>query len=117
MELKTIKQEKNVFLHREESLIEIVSKTNPSFEDVKKQLETDSELTVVKKIGNSFGRNKFIVEIFVYDSKENKDKIEKIPRAQAKKLAVAAPKPAPEPTVAPVADPASTEEVNVEKTE
>jgi ribosomal protein S24E len=84
--MKILKQEKNPFLHREEFSIEIQADSNPSFEDVKKDLGKDPELSVVKKISSSFGKKVFNAEVFVYDSKELKDKIEVIPKKQRKKL-------------------------------
>jgi len=77
MKSKIISQNKNPFLHREEFVIEIQADTNPSFEDIKKELGKDNDLTVVKKINSGFGTNIFTAEVFVYDSKELKDKIEK----------------------------------------
>jgi ribosomal protein S24E len=93
MKTKIIKQEKNPFLHREEYLIEIESKNTPSFDEIKKQLGKE-ELCIVKKINSNFGRHKFSAEVFVYDSKDFKDKLEKIPRAQKKKESQAQEKPA-----------------------
>lgn len=87
MEMKIIKQQKNPFLHREEYSLQIKAPKTPSFADVKKELAKDEELTVVKKVEGNFGRDIFNVEAFVYNSKENKNKIEKISRKQRRKLA------------------------------
>ena len=76
MKTQILKQEKNPFLNREEITLEIESLANPSFEDVKNEIGKDAELTVVKKIEGHFGRGKFTAKIFVYDSKEAKEKIE-----------------------------------------
>ena len=90
MEYKIIKQTKNPFLNREEILIEIKSNSNPSYDEIKKELKKDNELTIVKKINSNFGRNTFEAEVFVYESKKIKDDVEKIPRKQKKKLEEAA---------------------------
>lgn len=84
--MEIIKQTKNPFLNREEILIKINSNSNPTIEEIKKEIKKDGELTVVKKIGGGFGRKTFDVEVFVYDSKKAKDEVEKIPRRIKKKL-------------------------------
>ncbi|MDO8517377.1 MAG: hypothetical protein Q7S33_04615 [Nanoarchaeota archaeon] len=86
MEYKIIKQTKNPFLNREEIMIEIKSDSNPSYDEIKKELKKDNELTIVKRIQSNFGRKTFEAEIFVYGSKESKDNVEKIARKQKKKL-------------------------------
>lgn len=77
VESKIIKQEKNPLLGREEYMIEITSNTNPSFDDVKKIVGKDENLTIVKGIKGNFGRNIFTAEVYVYDSLEQKKKVEK----------------------------------------
>jgi|GEM_PF-6006469 len=86
MEHKIIRHEKNPFLSRDEYTIEIVSDTNPSFEDAKKIVNKDMKLSVVKKIINNFGRKLFTAEVFVYDSKKDMDRIETIPKKVKKKM-------------------------------
>ena len=81
--MKILKQEKNVLLDREEFFLELESKTNPSFDEVKKALGKDEELTVVKGIKGGFGNQVFNSEVFVYGSKESKKKIE--PKVKSKK--------------------------------
>ncbi len=82
MKTQILKQEKNPFLNREEITLEIEALANPSFEDVKNEIGKDAELTVVKKISGHFGRGRFIAEVFVYDSKEAKEKIEVLSKKQ-----------------------------------
>lgn len=86
MEHKILKQEKNPLLHREEYSIEIQSDTNPSFEDVKKIIGKDAEVVVIKSINGNFGRDIFLVEALVYNSKKDRETVEKIPRKIKKKL-------------------------------
>ena len=97
MESKIIKQEKNPFLDREELTLEITNEVAPSFDEVKTELGAalgipsaegkDVDLTVVKKINTGFGKQVFVVEAVVYDSKEAKEKIETIPQKVRKKMA------------------------------
>lgn len=98
MEFKILKQVKNPFLHREEYTVQMDSESNPSFADVKKELGTKEELTIVKKVDANFGRHTFNADVVVYDSQENMNKVEKISRKQRRKLAeeakAAAAKPA-----------------------
>ena len=62
MESKIIRQMKNPFLHREEYVLEIGGDVNPSFDEVKKIVGKEEGLTVVKKVGNNFGRNVYASE-------------------------------------------------------
>ena len=87
MESKIIKENKNPFLERTEFTLEIKNKTAPSFDEVKTELKKDVDLTVIKKVNTNFGRQVFIVEAVVYDSKEAKEKIETIPQKVRKKIA------------------------------
>ena len=86
MKLKIIKQEKNPFMEREEFVLEIENEVAPSFEEVKTELKKDLELTVVKKVNTSFGKQTFLVEVVVYDSMDAKNKVEVIPKKIRKKM-------------------------------
>jgi len=88
MNHKIIKQHKNLFLNREEYVIEIESEANPSFEDAKKSIgkENSDELVIVKKIANKFGRKTFIAEVVVYNSLDAKNNVETIPKKVRKKM-------------------------------
>ena len=85
MNSKLISQNKNPFLHREEIILEIESNTAPSFENIKKEIGKDPDLTTIKKINSNFGRHTFTAEVFIYDSKQAKDKLEKTPKSAEKK--------------------------------
>ena len=97
METKITKQFKNPFLHREEFAMEIKSNVSPSSADVKKEIGQNEELTVVKRIDGNFGKHGFNAVAVVYDSKENKDKIEKISRKARRKIAEEAKKAVAQP--------------------
>ena len=87
MKSKIIKQVENPFLERDEFLFEVTNETLPTKEDIIKELGKDPELTVIKKINNNFGKNSFIVKIYVYKSKESKKKYTIIPKKVRLKLA------------------------------
>lgn len=82
-------------MHREEITLGIESDINPSFEQVREIIGKDKDLVVVKGVKSGFGSHSFIAEVFVYDSKENKDGVEKIPRKTKLKMAEAAKAAAP----------------------
>jgi len=113
MKSKIIKQEKNPLLHREEILMEIEADSNPNLEDVKKEIGKDAELTVVKKIENHFGSNRFIADVVVYDNKEFMKRIEPVSK-KSKEGGETAPDPAPE--VVKVEEAPKVEEKPVEET-
>ena len=94
MESKIISQIKNNSLNREEYVLDVSSDKNPSKTDIAESLGKDAELTVVKKIKGSFGKNKFDVEAVVYNTKVDKDKIEVTLRKVRKKLVAEAKKAA-----------------------
>jgi ribosomal protein S24E len=94
MEHKILKQSKNPFLKREEFALQINAGKNPSFADVRAALGKDENLVVVKSINGNFGRDSFSAEAVVYNSAEDKNKVEKISRKQRKKIAEEAKKSA-----------------------
>lgn len=86
MKSEIIKQEKNPFLKREEFTLQITSEAVPTEAEVKAELGKDESLTVVKKINTNFGKSSFITEAVVYNTKEDKEKIEVIPKKIRKKM-------------------------------
>ena len=86
MKIETINQQKNPFLKREELTIKIENDTTPSFDELKKQIGKNEDLTVIKKINTSFGKKIFIAEALIYDNQEAKNKIETIPKKIRKKM-------------------------------
>jgi ribosomal protein S24E len=87
MKSKIISQKKNPFLGREEILIEFENNTTPSYEEIKKSLGKNEDLTVIKKVRANFGRYKFVADVVVYEDKDRKDKVEVIPKKIRKKMA------------------------------
>lgn len=83
---KILSKQKNQFLNREEITLEIEAKSSPSIDAVKEEIGKNKDLIVVKNIRSSFGKNLFISDLVVYDSVENKERIEVVPRKVRKKL-------------------------------
>ena len=94
MESKTIKEFKNLSLNRTEYLLDVKADKNPSKAEIIDLLKSDAELTVVRKIEGSFGKDVFRVDVVVYKSAEDKKRVETIPRKVRKKLAEEAKKAA-----------------------
>ena len=86
MESKIISQKKNPLLKREEFVLEIVSESNPTKEQIVETVGKANELTVVKKISGNYGQAKFHTDVVVYDSVEAKDAVEIVPQKVRKKL-------------------------------
>lgn len=86
MGMKIIKQDKNVFLNRDEYLVEIEAEIAPSVAEVVKFLGKGEDVTVVKKIRGGFGKHKFVAEVDVYENRQVREEVEKIPRAMRKKM-------------------------------
>lgn len=86
MESKIIKQNKNLFLEREEIIIEIKNSVTPTFDEVKTEIGKPAELIVIKKINTNFGKQSFMIEAVVYDNVEAKEKIETVPQKVKKKI-------------------------------
>lgn len=86
-----LNEKSNVLLKRKEILFAVEAGANPGFDKVRKlaaeDMKTGEDLVVIKSLKNNFGTNRFVVEAFVYDSKEQKEKIE--PRVKEKKTGAA----------------------------
>lgn len=78
---------KNGLLKRREIVIEIKHGENPGNEGSRKmiaeQLKADESLIAIKKVEGNFGSDNFVIEAFIYDSAEARDKIE--PKKKEKK--------------------------------
>ncbi len=73
---------RNELFKRQELVAEIESEKNPGFEEVKKMIAESIGKPVenfdVKKIQGSFGKRKFMVEAYIYDSEEELKKMKKL---------------------------------------
>jgi ribosomal protein S24E len=86
MKLETINQKKNPFLGREEFVVEITGEAMPTKEGIVEGFGKDKELTVIRKLNSSFGNNKFVADIVVYDDVEAKQKYMTIPKKVRAKM-------------------------------
>ncbi len=84
MEIK--KDFKNDLLKRREIQFSIESEKNPGFEESKSKItekfKVEADNIAVKSIKNNFGTRTFLVDAFIYDSKESKERLE--PKAKVK---------------------------------
>lgn len=78
--MKIQKDFKNKLLKRREIVAVIEEQKNPGFDKVigelVNELKVDKELVAINKLDSRFGRNEFVIDAFVYDSIEDKNKIE-----------------------------------------
>ncbi|ENO11846.1 ribosomal protein S24E [Thermoplasmatales archaeon SCGC AB-539-C06] len=90
MGIKIIEKKENPLLARTKILAEIsFEKATPSNDEVKKQIasevKADENLVVVKNIYTQYGSTSAKVTAFVYNSKEDLEKIEPKPKKEEKK--------------------------------
>jgi ribosomal protein S24E len=81
MEIKDIKENKNLVFDRRELQAKLISEIAPSNKEViaflSKKLSAPEEGIKIKGIYGKFGSNEFKVEANIYKSKVEKDKIER----------------------------------------
>ena len=85
--MEIINDFRNELLKRREMEIKINQDGNPGFsgatDKIVEHLKADKESVVVRAVRSKFGENDFLIEAFVYDSGEDKEKAE--PRKKEKK--------------------------------
>jgi ribosomal protein S24E len=85
--MKTIMDFKNDLLKRREIKLIIEAQANPGFSNALKmiaeQFKSKEEEIVVKTVKSKFGRNTFLIDAFIYDSAQDKARIE--PKKKVKK--------------------------------
>ena len=85
----TTKQFHNTILKRKEIELSVESPSNPGFqkaaEMVASELKVAPETVALKAVRGNFGTNTFLIEAFVYESQEDKEKTE--PKKKVKKEA------------------------------
>lgn len=78
---------KNNLLKRREVSTIIEKRSNPGYEstlsDLAKNLNVDKNLIVIKSLKSKFGHNSFLVNAFIYNSVQDKERIE--PKKKVKK--------------------------------
>ena len=89
--MKSIKKMNNKLLKRDEITAILVEQGNPGLNKARSLLATElkvvEELISLKAVRSKFGSNEFTIEAFVYDSIEDKQRIEPQPKAAQKKEA------------------------------
>jgi ribosomal protein S24E len=87
--LKILKQRENPFFNRKEIEIivesKVAPKTSEAEEFIAKEFSTNSENVKIKKIKGKFGSNNFTIIANIYNSKEDKEKIEKPQKTKTEK--------------------------------
>lgn len=95
--MKAIKDLRNDLLNRREVKILIESSGNPGMVNAGKaiaeQFKSKEENIAVKNLKGKFGRDTFLVDAYIYDSADEKKRIE--PKVKVKKKAGEAPAVAP----------------------
>lgn len=82
--MKIVKDTQNNLMKRREIEFWYDVESNPGFEGAKKKVLEEfgvsEDVVVVKAVRSEFGKNEFFVDVFVYDSVEDKNKIEPKPK-------------------------------------
>ncbi|MFH1325304.1 MAG: hypothetical protein ABIH49_00850 [archaeon] len=78
--VRVLNEFENKLFNRKEISLEIETKITPKTEEIKKLISDKFSLPAgnveMKKINGKFGSNNFIINAFVYNSEEDKNKIE-----------------------------------------
>ncbi|MEK6928946.1 MAG: hypothetical protein AABW65_03260 [Nanoarchaeota archaeon] len=82
-----MKDIRNNLLKRKEIQFKINSNSNPGFSNslkiIAEKFKAKEENIVIKAVRNKFGENNFLIDAFIYDSVQDKEKIE--PKIKIKK--------------------------------
>lgn len=88
MEFKVLEEKDNSLFNRKEVYGEIIAKSVPSHSETEKlvseKFSISPEAIKIKKIEGHFGTNNFMITVFIYNSKEEKDSIEPKPKTKKK---------------------------------
>lgn len=78
---KTIEEKQNKFLNRKELKVLVEAEKVPNKEEAKKLIakkeNKPEENTIIERIKGKFGRKTFLITAKIYDTKEDKEKIER----------------------------------------
>jgi ribosomal protein S24E len=87
--MKAMKDFKNSLLHRREVVVSMQSESNPGFANalkmISEQFKTPEDQIALKAVRSKFGAHDFLIEAFIYDSPEHRNRIE--PKIKVKKKA------------------------------
>jgi ribosomal protein S24E len=86
MKTTIISQNKNLFLNREEYMLEVSGHHTPTEAEIVADLGKDVNLTVVRRINRGFGAGSVVADIIVYDSLEAKEKNLVLPKKVRAKM-------------------------------
>lgn len=79
-----LEDKKNGLLKRREVRFIVQAESNPGFENAKKMVaekfNCSEDVIVVNGVKGKFGRDTFLIEALIYDSVEDKNKIEPKPK-------------------------------------
>jgi len=93
--MELILDNKNELLDRREIKMIVENSGNPGFENAMKivaeHFKTDSENIAVHNVKGKFGRDTFLIDAFIYGSKESREKMEPKPKVKKSALGAAAP--------------------------
>ena len=82
--MNVLEEFENTLLKRKEFLVSEEYDTNPGIErvteEISKQFKADKEQIVVRRIISEFGKKLFKVDVFIYNSVEDKAKVEPKPK-------------------------------------
>jgi ribosomal protein S24E len=85
--MNLIKDFRNDLLKRRELKLVVNADKNPGFAEAMKMIvekfKAKEDATVVREVKSKFGRDTFLIDAFIYDSSEQKQKIE--PKKRVKK--------------------------------
>ena len=95
---KTIEDKENFLINRREIKFIVESEKNPGFDEtinlIAEHFKSEKDNLEVKQIKGKFGRDTFLVSVFIYKSKEDKEKFERKKEKKAAPGAVASTQPA-----------------------
>jgi ribosomal protein S24E len=82
LKMETIENKENSLLNRREVKVIAEADKNPSFLEavniIASEFKVNGENIAIKIIKGKFGRNTFLISDFIYNSKEEKEKFEKV---------------------------------------
>jgi len=86
--MNIIKDFKNELLNRREIKMIVENSGNPGFANsirmVAEKFKAEEDVIVVKNVRSKFGRGTFLIDVYLYDSKEDKSRIEEKPKQNKK---------------------------------
>jgi len=81
---------KNDLLKRREVEVVVKADSNPGFENVAKEIakkfKSSEDTIAVRNVKSKFGRNTFLIDASIYESVEDKEKIEPKPKVKKAKV-------------------------------